>query len=93
MVLAAEGQEEAPAQLKVNIKRFHGVARWSWNVGGAAARANEFGGAGGGDYEEEDDIYAPKQFHCPSIIKKTQATILLPLHVARKIDLDRLVGT
>mmetsp|Transcript_17771 Transcript_17771/g.41971 ORF Transcript_17771/g.41971 Transcript_17771/m.41971 type:complete len:169 (-) Transcript_17771:412-918(-) len=51
-----KSKKKPPPKLKVNIKRFHGVARWSWNVGGAAARANEFGGAGGGDGEEEDDV-------------------------------------
>ena len=42
-------KKSKPPKLKVNIKRFHGVARWSWNVGGAASKAAV-------GEEEDDDV-------------------------------------
>mmetsp|Transcript_20171 Transcript_20171/g.41126 ORF Transcript_20171/g.41126 Transcript_20171/m.41126 type:complete len:184 (-) Transcript_20171:371-922(-) len=44
-----------PPKLKVRIKRFHGVARWSWNVGGSAVRAASFSGGQHQHQQQQED--------------------------------------
>lgn len=56
-----KGSKNRPRRrlLKVRIKKFHAVARWSWNVAGTVDRENGIGGGGpngDGDGDDEEDV-------------------------------------
>ena len=58
---SAATTSSSKTQLRVRIKQFHGVAKWTWNVGGGGDNNNDNNNTDNnntdnGNDEEEDDV-------------------------------------
>ena len=58
-ITSSSGSSSSKTKLRVRIKQFHGVAKWTWNVGGSGDNNNDNTNTDGnndGNDDEEDDV-------------------------------------